>query len=120
MDIFNILAQNIHCGYTLEPPLRGGSNEYPQCMFWIKNKKIVYTPANPSFFYIKVGFKGVLHRRVFLMVAACVRPGRVYISRMLKWLKQLYKENTKSHTISLYVKKDIIFTIIQWCINDVV
>ena len=28
---------------------RGGSNEYPQCMFWIKNKKIRYTPANPSF-----------------------------------------------------------------------
>ena len=46
---FNILAQNIHCGYTLEPPRRGGSNEYPQCMFWIKNKKIGYTPANPSF-----------------------------------------------------------------------
>ena len=28
---------------------RGGSNEYPQCMFWVKNKKIRYTPANPSF-----------------------------------------------------------------------
>ena len=28
---FNILAQNIYCGYTLEPP-RGGSNEYPQYM----------------------------------------------------------------------------------------
>ena len=48
-DIFNISAQNIHCGYTLEPPRRGGSNEYPQCMFWINNKKIRYTPANPSF-----------------------------------------------------------------------
>ena len=22
-DIFNIFAQNIHCGYTLEPPRRG-------------------------------------------------------------------------------------------------
>ena len=38
---------------------QGGSNEYPQCMFWIKNKKIRYTPANPSFWYIKVWFKGV-------------------------------------------------------------
>ena len=28
--IFNIFAQNIDCGYTLEPPRRGGSNEYPQ------------------------------------------------------------------------------------------
>ena len=26
-DIFLIFAQNIDCGYTLEPPRRGGSNE---------------------------------------------------------------------------------------------
>ena len=25
--------QNIDCGYSLEPPRRGGSNEYPQSMF---------------------------------------------------------------------------------------
>ena len=37
--IFLIFAQNIDCGYTLEPPRRGGSNEYPQSMFWSKNKK---------------------------------------------------------------------------------
>ena len=35
-DIFLIFAQNIDCGYTLEPPRRGGSNEYPQSMFWSK------------------------------------------------------------------------------------
>ena len=28
-DIFHISAQNINCGYSLEPPRRGGSNEYP-------------------------------------------------------------------------------------------
>ena len=31
--IFLISAQNIDCGYSLEPPCRGGSNEYPQSMF---------------------------------------------------------------------------------------
>ena len=31
--IFLIFAQNIDCGYSLEPPRRGGSNEYPQSMF---------------------------------------------------------------------------------------
>ena len=31
---FYISAQNIDCGYSLEPPRRGGSNEYPQSMFW--------------------------------------------------------------------------------------
>ena len=29
-DIFHIAAQNIDCGYSLEPPRRGESNEYPQ------------------------------------------------------------------------------------------
>ena len=43
-DIFHISAQNIDCGYSLEPPRWGGSNEYSQSMF-------VYS--------IKVGFKGV-------------------------------------------------------------
>ena len=37
-DIFLIFAQNIDCGYTLEPPRRGGSNEYSQTMSWSKNK----------------------------------------------------------------------------------
>ena len=43
--IVDIFAQNIDCGYTLESPRRGGSNEYPQSMFWKKNR---YTPVNPS------------------------------------------------------------------------
>ena len=35
------------------------SNEYPQSMFLSKIRKNRYTPVYPSFFYIKVGFKGV-------------------------------------------------------------
>ena len=31
--IFLISAQNIDCVYSLEPPHRGGSKEYPQSMF---------------------------------------------------------------------------------------
>ena len=31
--IFLILLENIDCGYSLEPPRRGSSNEYPQSMF---------------------------------------------------------------------------------------
>ena len=37
--IFLMFAQNIDRGYTLEPPRRGGSNEYPQSVFWTKKKK---------------------------------------------------------------------------------
>ena len=57
-------AQNIHCEYTLEPTQRGVSNEYPQCMFGILNKKIRYALANPSCFYIIVGFKWVYIPRI--------------------------------------------------------
>ena len=52
-----IFALNIECGYTLEPPPRVGSNEYPQSMFWSKNEKIRYTPIYHSFAIIKMGSK---------------------------------------------------------------
>ena len=49
--IFLIFAQNIDCGYT-----------YPQSMFWSKNKKNRYTPANPGFtIYLKRGVQGGIH-----------------------------------------------------------
>ena len=68
-DIFLIFAQNIDCWYTLEPPQRGGSNEYPQSMFWSKNKKNMYTRVNPSFTILKWGVRGyTLHGLVILMV----------------------------------------------------
>ena len=40
---FLLFAQNIDCGYTL-PTI-----DYPQSVFWNKNKKNRYTPAYPSF-----------------------------------------------------------------------
>ena len=59
-DIFLIFAQNIDRGYMLESPRRGGSNEYPQFMFWSKNKKIgihLHTPVLLS----KSGVQGGIH-----------------------------------------------------------
>ena len=35
-NIFHVTAQNIDSGYSLEPPRRGGSYEYPQSMFLAK------------------------------------------------------------------------------------
>ena len=58
-DNFHISVQNIDCGYSLEPPRRGGSNEYPQSMLLSRNKKNYVYPCKPQFYYIKVGFKGV-------------------------------------------------------------
>ena len=65
---FHMFAQNIGWGYPLEPPRRGGSNEYPQSKFLSRNKKINVYPCKPQFYYIKVGFKGVkLYRHVVKM-----------------------------------------------------
>ena len=72
-DIFHISAQNIDCGYSLEPPRRGGSNEYPQSMFWAEIWKIMYTPVNPRFTIQKWGLRGSkLYRYVLVMVASNV------------------------------------------------
>ena len=68
-DIFNISARNIDCGYSLEPPHRGGSNEYPQSMFLSRNKKNNVYPCKPQFYYTKVGLKGVK------IIKVCFRDG---------------------------------------------
>ena len=77
-DIFYISAQNIDCGYWLEPPRRGGSNEYPKSMFLSRNKKNNVYPCKPQFYNIKVGFKG----------------GQNYIGMFLWWC-------TFSHSVAL-------------------
>ena len=58
-DISHTSGQNIDYGYSLEPPRRGGSNEYPQSMFLGRNKKNNVYPCKPHFYNKKVGFKGV-------------------------------------------------------------
>ena len=46
--IFFISAQKINCGFSLDPPHQGGSNEYPQSMFWAEVWK------NIRIFYLKI------------------------------------------------------------------
>ena len=55
-DILHIFAQNIDLWYSLEPPQRGGSNEYPQSMFLSRNKENNVYLCKPQYYYIKVGF----------------------------------------------------------------
>ena len=59
-DIFLIFAQNIDCGYTLEPPRQGGSvgtSTHNLC-FGAKIRKIGIPLHTPVLLY-KVGFRGV-------------------------------------------------------------
>ena len=83
---FHISAQNIDCGYSLEPPRRGGSYEYPQSMFFSRNKKNNVYPYKPQFYYIKVGFNGVkLYRRVFVMSAQGRFDQNVWMRKLI-WI----------------------------------
>ena len=45
----SISAQNIDCEYSLEPPRRCGSNEYPQSMFLSRSKKNNVYPVSSGF-----------------------------------------------------------------------
>ena len=65
--IFLFSAQNIDCGYSLEPPQRGGSNEYPQSMFLSRNMKNIRIFLSENFHFLVVKFSVYLNRRVFVM-----------------------------------------------------
>ena len=65
---FLFLLHNIDCGYSLEPPRRGGYNEYPQSMLWSKNKaEAVLTSTHNLCFGAKIRKIGIpLHTPVSL------------------------------------------------------
>ena len=65
--IFLISALNIDCGYSLEPPRRGGSNEYPQSMFLSRNMKNIRFFLSENVMFLEVKFSIYLNRRVFVM-----------------------------------------------------
>ena len=67
VDLFFLfLLQNIDCGYSLEPPRRGGSNEYPQSMFGAKIKKNIFKKSSENFHFY--------NQKKFLYIAwACFR-----------------------------------------------
>ena len=84
-DFFHISAQNIDCGYSLEPPRQSGFNEYPQSMFLSRNKKNNVYLCKPQFNYIKWGLRGSkLHRYVLETVLefSCI-SGSIF----LEWWK---------------------------------
>ena len=66
---FQISAQDIECGYSLEP-LQGGSIEYLQSMFLSRNKKNNVYPCKPQIYYKKKWglWKSKLYRYVFVML----------------------------------------------------
>ena len=54
------------CGYSLEPPRRGGSNEYPQSVS-SRNMKNIVVFVSENFKFLEEKFSIYLNRRVFVM-----------------------------------------------------
>ena len=63
---FLVSAQKHRLWYSLEPPLRGGSNEYSQSMFWAEVWKISEF-LSENFRFLVVKFSVYLNRHVFVM-----------------------------------------------------
>ena len=85
----------------LEPPRRGGSNEYPQSMFWSKKEKQVYH-CIPQFCYIKVGFKGVY------ITQTCFPDVLVYLKC------NCFFSKTSDNTLNYGQQKQANNKLIQW------
>ena len=68
--IYLISAQKhrlwVDCGYSLEPPRRGGSNEYPQYVFSVEIWKISEF-LSENFHFLLVKFSVYLNRHVFVI-----------------------------------------------------
>ena len=66
LDISYIFAQNLHCGYTLEPPHRGGLTSTHNVCFGSKIRKLGIPLETPVVPY-KIGVQGLyITRTCFL------------------------------------------------------
>ena len=82
---FHISAQNIDCGYSLEPPRRGDSNEYPQSMFWAEISKISIPLQTPVLLYKSGVYGGQNYIGMFSWCKAALPAGTKHIAYGCLW-----------------------------------
>ena len=108
----DISAQNIDCGYSLEPPRQGGSNEYPQSIFWAEINKCNVYPCKLVLLCKKVGLKWVK------TIWACFRDeSSMFLNLILKnhqYLKENKWSQLDSH-ISCSLKYAQKLSVIETC-----
>ena len=85
---FLFLLKTINCGYSLELPHQGHSNEYPQSMFWAEKWKI-------SVFYVKIFsfFGGEIYD---IFEQACFRNNSIFFvwQMSLNFVHQFFWQNS--------------------------
>ena len=78
--VFLFLHKSIYCGYSLEAPRWGASNEYPQCMLSWRNKKVIMSISRLTWSYIYA--MGALRRQISLRIRGLIR---VFVVRLKKY-----------------------------------
>ena len=97
--------------YSLEPPRQGGSNEYPQSMFWAVVWKISEL-LSEKLQVLVVKFSIYLNRRVFVMcpwvhfLTLRIKYWRITKTRLFKYIENFTSKNWKFSD-----KKNLIFFI---------
>ena len=72
-----------------QPPLRGGSNEYPQFMFWAETWKNVRIFYLKFFVFWVIKYLVYLNRRVFVMSNPLMPSGILYIYYLDRFISSI-------------------------------
>lgn len=72
----------------------------------IEIRKLIQLWLNKDFASLKQ-IQSLLGKLNF--IAACIKPSRVFVARLLKWLRSLYGSSEFLHVIPDYAKNDIIW-----------
>ena len=86
--IFLISAQKYRLWYSLEPPGRGGSNEYPQSMFWAEIWNISeFLSENFQFLVVRfsIYFEQACFPNVHFTTCWCVLNWLMNAKRCIPW-----------------------------------
>ena len=109
--IFLICAQNIGFVYSLEPPRRGGSNEYPQSIFWAEIWKISEF-LSENFQFLEVKFSIYLNMCVFVMLSFFTVMRTMIRMRDLSADLSLWLAHISKGTFSHVAAQDVLFVIL--------
>ena len=90
------MLKNIDCGDSLEPPQRGGSNEYHNLCFEQKYESY-QNFSSENFHILVVKFSIYLNRRVFVM--KIFFEGKICYQ---KWLKNIFDRNDFGRYVDSY------------------
>ena len=112
---FLFLHENICCGYSLEAPRRGASNEYPQRMFLWRNKKNIMSIPPLICSYVhrwSCGQSKESHPRSSPKISISAKITKKMIIRTFKGLSKTIADNILNFFYDFFKEKKMMMV---WC-----